>query len=226
MKISLTTQDNDVFKEFKESAMSQNIDISNAKSEINLSKNVNEDDCDAYVMFTSNNDFIQKYVDIIKKSNKYLVIVIISEVSNDIKNADLYIPEIKDNTLLSNMIFQNINNYQKNFGSLVKLSKKTNDVVIFGDCQYDPLKRSLYHNEEFVKKMSIKEGGLLELLSSNFGKVVTKDLILEKLWYDNNYFSGRSMDVYVTSLRNIFKKNGMNFSIINISGVGLMMENS
>ena len=132
MKISLTTQDNDVFKEFKESAMSQNIDISNAKSEINLSKNVNEDDCDAYVMFTSNNDFIQKYVDIIKKSNKYLVIVIISEVSNDIKNADLYIPEIKDNTLLSNMIFQNINNYQKNFGSLVKLSKKTNDVVIFG----------------------------------------------------------------------------------------------
>ena len=47
---------------------------------------------------------------------------------------------------------------------------------------------------------------------------------MEKVWQKSDYFSGRSMDVYVTHLRRLFEKNGIKLEIKNISGIGLTLE--
>ena len=72
--------------------------------------------------------------------------------------------------------------------------------------------------------MTAKEGGILEILGSNFGTVVNKDIILEKVWQKSDYFSGRSMDVYITNLRNLLKKHNIDLTIENITGSGLILE--
>ena len=98
------------------------------------------------------------------------------------------------------------------------------DVIEFGNCRYDPTRRTLFFKEKEVKKLSAKEGGIMEILSSNYGEVVKREIILEKVWHKDDYFAGRSMDVYVTNLRKLFAAKSVFLSIKNISGVGLILE--
>jgi DNA-binding response OmpR family regulator len=105
-----------------------------------------------------------------------------------------------------------------------RLTAKMNDKIEFGQCIYDPTRRMLSHNGVDIKKLSAKEGGILEILAINFGQVVKKEVILEKVWRKTDYFAGRSMDVYITYLRNTLKENEINLTITNISGVGLILE--
>ena len=97
-------------------------------------------------------------------------------------------------------------------------------IIEFGQCKYDPTRRTLSYKDKEIKKLSAKEGGILEVLSSNFGEVVKKEIILEKVWHKSDYFSGRSMDVYVTHLRRLLRDNEIDMNIQNISGVGLILE--
>lgn len=53
-------------------------------------------------------------------------------------------------------------------------------------------------------KLSPKEAELLELLWKNSNRVLSKDKALEKIWGDSNYFTARSMDVYISKLRKYF----------------------
>jgi DNA-binding response OmpR family regulator len=89
---------------------------------------------------------------------------------------------------------------------------------------YDPTQRFLYYKDKEIKRLSIKEGGILEILASNYGKIVNKDVILEKVWHATDYFKRRSCDVYVTYLRNTLKANKIKLTIKNISGIGLILE--
>ena len=82
----------------------------------------------------------------------------------------------------------------------------------------------LYRRNKEITKLSEKQGGILEMLASNYGNAVKKDLILEKVWRKNDYYSSRSMDVYITGIRKIFKENKIKLQIKNISGVGLILE--
>ena len=134
--------------------------------------------------------------------------------------------------------------YKKNFETLHKLTAKMHDRIEFDNCTYDPTRRILYHkvrvpqSEEDkakhkepeyeikeVEKLSAKKGGILEILAINYGEVVKKEVILEKVWRKTDYFVGRSLDVYITMLRNTFKDNHIKLNIKNISGVGLILEN-
>jgi len=107
---------------------------------------------------------------------------------------------------------------------LISLTITPTAVIDFANCSYDPTRRVLYRESEEIKKLSQKEGGLLEVLVSNFRNPVKKELILEKVWGKNNYYMGRSMDVYITHLRNLFKKYNLPFTIRNLTGIGLILE--
>lgn len=50
-------------------------------------------------------------------------------------------------------------------------------------------------------KLSPKEALLLELLCQYQNSIMPRDLALKKIWGENNYFTKRSMDVYITKLR-------------------------
>lgn len=176
--------------------------------------------------------FSKKAIDFIKRRSIYVPILIYGNMKDitAVGGADIYIPfeELEDKEFsyhaLFDIIVSNVGAYSKNFGKLRKLMTKMAEVIDFEPCKYDPTRRMLSHKGEDVKKLSAKEGGILEILSANFGQVVKREIILEKVWKKDDYFSGRSMDVYVTHLRRLFQANEINLTIKNISGVGLILE--
>ena len=71
--------------------------------------------------------------------------------------------------------------------------------------------------------MSPKESKLLDLLLQNLNDLTSREEALVKIWNDDNYFTSRSMDVYVTKIRKYLKKDP-NISIVNIHGKGFKMN--
>ncbi|WAC39503.1 response regulator transcription factor [Pedobacter sp. SL55] len=68
-----------------------------------------------------------------------------------------------------------------------------------------------------------KETELLILLSQNNHKVVNRKEILEKLWGENDYFLGRSLDVFMTRLRKYFKEDER-IKFDSVRGIGFKVE--
>lgn len=68
-----------------------------------------------------------------------------------------------------------------------------------------------------------KEAELLKLLCENQNKLVTREFALRAIWGSDNYFVGRSMDVFITRLRK-YLKNDDRISITNVHGSGFKLE--
>ena len=71
-------------------------------------------------------------------------------------------------------------------------------------------------------KLSPKENKLLKLLLLNLNDLLTRDLALNKIWRDDNYFTSRSMDVYIAKLRKHLSLDPK-VEIINIHGEGFRL---
>lgn len=70
-----------------------------------------------------------------------------------------------------------------------------------------------------TQKLTLKEVELIRFFSENPNKVLSRNEILEKVWGSNDYFLGRSLDVFISRLRKYFKSDP-NIQIINLHGVG------
>lgn len=86
---------------------------------------------------------------------------------------------------------------------------------------YKPRIRQLVHGTE-VTKLSPKEGELLLLLLSHANQLVPRSKALLKIWKEDNYFTGRSMDVYVAKLRK-YLKSDESLRIENVHGEGFRL---
>jgi DNA-binding response OmpR family regulator len=69
------------------------------------------------------------------------------------------------------------------------------------------------------QKLSTKEAELLRLLCLHKNEVLTREEALLNIWHDDNYFNGRSMDVFLSKLRK-FLKDDSSVEIINVHGRG------
>lgn len=69
------------------------------------------------------------------------------------------------------------------------------------------------------QKLSTKEAELLRLLCLKKNDVLTREEALVKIWHDDNYFTGRSMDVFLSKLRKYLKEDS-NVEIVNVHGKG------
>jgi DNA-binding response OmpR family regulator len=78
-----------------------------------------------------------------------------------------------------------------------------------------------YKNEEPVK-LSPKENELLKMLILHENDLMPRELALTKIWRDDNYFTSRSMDVYIAKLRKYLKPDP-NVEILNIHGEGFRL---
>ena len=76
-------------------------------------------------------------------------------------------------------------------------------------------------NEE-KNKLSPKEAQLLRLFALNMNDILPRSEALTKIWQDDNYFTARSMDVFVTKLRKYLSLD-KNIEIINIHGNGFQL---
>jgi DNA-binding response OmpR family regulator len=82
--------------------------------------------------------------------------------------------------------------------------------------------RQLLKKGEDEKKLTTKENELLYLLCLNKNGVLERNYALNAIWGDDNYFNGRSMDVYIAKLRKHLKPDP-NIEIINIHGKGFKL---
>jgi DNA-binding response OmpR family regulator len=90
-----------------------------------------------------------------------------------------------------------------------------------GSHDFDYEKRVLSSNGK-QHKLTTKEAELLRLLCLNMNRTLERDEALRVVWQDQNYFAGRSMDVFVSRLRKYFQGD-KNVEIINVHGKGFKL---
>jgi DNA-binding response OmpR family regulator len=69
------------------------------------------------------------------------------------------------------------------------------------------------------QKLSTKEAELLRLLCLKKNEVLTREEALLSIWHDDNYFNGRSMDVFLSKIRK-YLKDDPSVEIVNVHGRG------
>lgn len=71
-------------------------------------------------------------------------------------------------------------------------------------------------------KLTTKEAELLKLLCLHANDVLDRNFALKSIWKDDNYFNGRSMDVYIAKLRKYLKED-TSVELINVHGKGFKL---
>jgi DNA-binding response OmpR family regulator len=92
----------------------------------------------------------------------------------------------------------------------------------FGDFSFNSKLRTLGHKDESNVKLSPKESQLLKLLLIHLNDLMPRELALVKIWNDDNYFTSRSMDVYIAKIRKYLQMDSR-LEIENIHGEGFRL---
>jgi DNA-binding response OmpR family regulator len=103
------------------------------------------------------------------------------------------------------------------------LTEENSEVEInLGDYTFMYKKQKLLTPEKQENKLTTKENELLYLLAKNKNGVLERSFALKTIWGDDNYFNGRSMDVYIAKLRKHLKSD-IRLEIINVHGKGFKL---
>lgn len=106
-----------------------------------------------------------------------------------------------------------------------QLHQATEKITIFkiGSFNLDTLKQVLILNTTEIH-LTHKESELLKMLIEHKNNILLRTQALSKIWGDDNYFTTKSMDVYITKLRKHLKKDPNNtIEIQNIHGKGFRL---
>jgi len=95
------------------------------------------------------------------------------------------------------------------------------DELTLGSFTFMPKIRQLQHEGESTR-LSPKESDLLKLLVAHKNQLLPRSKALLKIWKEDNYFTGRSMDVYVAKLRKYLKVDSR-LKIENVHGEGFRL---
>jgi len=96
--------------------------------------------------------------------------------------------------------------------------QQTSEVITIGAYTFDFPKQQLFF-EGNSEQLTHREAHLLFHLIKNKNQVLDRSLILKKLWGNDDFFSARSMDVFITKLRKKLQKDET-IQIINVRGFG------
>lgn len=96
------------------------------------------------------------------------------------------------------------------------------ELFSIGQFKYDSTNLILSDKDSSIT-LTPKEGALLRLLCVNINQLVTREKALKKIWGTDDYFIGRSMDVFITRLRKYLRSDS-NVSIANVHGTGFKLE--
>ena len=90
-----------------------------------------------------------------------------------------------------------------------------------GKYLFDHKKMTLQIGEN-IRRLSSKEADLLCILIQNKEELVPRSLILNKIWGNDDYFSAKSMDVYISKIRKLLKDDPA-IEILNAYGSGFKL---
>lgn len=96
--------------------------------------------------------------------------------------------------------------------------KSVNDEILIGSYIFKPKQLVLQHSDTDYQ-LTEREVSLLLLLTQYNNQVVTREIILQHVWKNTDYFTGRSMDVFISRLRKYFQHDDR-IKIQSIRGVG------
>ncbi|MCB0568622.1 MAG: response regulator transcription factor [Phaeodactylibacter sp.] len=91
-----------------------------------------------------------------------------------------------------------------------------------GHFEFDYANLSLFHEDENYQ-LTQKEADLLKLFADNRSQVLKRSEILEKLWGEDDYFLGRSLDVFISRLRKYLRSDDK-LKIETLHGVGFRLK--
>jgi len=100
-------------------------------------------------------------------------------------------------------------------------SSNDRDVFELGQFTFDYKNLSLDHADE-KRTLTKKEAELLRMLCLHRDQVLTREMALTMVWGSDDYFLGRSMDVFITKLRKYLKLDER-IKIMNVHGVGFKL---
>jgi DNA-binding response OmpR family regulator len=90
--------------------------------------------------------------------------------------------------------------------------------MVIGKFIFQPEELTLSLNGN-ARNLTLKEAELIKFFAENQNKVLSRNEILEKVWGSNDYFLGRSLDVFISRLRKYFKDDP-SVKITNLHGIG------
>ena len=113
----------------------------------------------------------------------------------------------------------------KKMKALLRLARRTEDnpetSFIIGGVTFDSARQTLGE-----QKLSSRETELLLILCRNMNKLVDRSLILKRIWKTDDFFSARSLSVYIHHLRNFLDMERSTASILVMHGKGYkLIEN-
>ena len=101
-----------------------------------------------------------------------------------------------------------------------RIHNSQQQVFKIGAFEFDARKQTLqYKTGKQKERLTTKESALLTLLCLNMNDMLERNYALRTIWFDDNYFNARSMDVYITKLRKLLKVD-KNVEILNVHGKG------
>ena len=97
--------------------------------------------------------------------------------------------------------------------------QQTQPDILIGDYTFQFKKQLLHYKNETPVSLTHREAHLLFHLNNTKNEVLDRSLILNKLWNNDDFFSARSMDVFISKLRKKLKQDER-IQIINVRGFG------
>ena len=95
-------------------------------------------------------------------------------------------------------------------------------IFTIGKYSFDPTQNLLiFENEQHT--LTAKESKILEMLCREKGKVVSRENILNEIWGNSDFYSSRSLDVFITKLRKYLSKD-TDISLNVLKGVGICLK--
>ena len=96
--------------------------------------------------------------------------------------------------------------------------RENSNQITIGRYLFQPDDLTLSLNGE-IRTLTMKEAELIRFFAENANKVLSRNEILEKVWGSNDYFLGRSLDVFISRLRKYFSEDP-GIRITNLHGIG------
>jgi DNA-binding response OmpR family regulator len=106
-----------------------------------------------------------------------------------------------------------------------KISKDlTDDIFQIGKYHFDFKNQSLVFGDD-KRRLTERESNILKFLCLSKNNVIRREQILIAVWGENDYFAGRSLDVFISKLRKYFSADS-SIRIENIPKVGFMLQDN
>jgi DNA-binding response OmpR family regulator len=104
----------------------------------------------------------------------------------------------------------------------IKVDKPEEKIIVLGRLTFD-IENSILRSKSESKNLTKKEAQILKILYKFKNNVIPREVILNAVWGQDDYFVGRSLDVFISKLRKYFKDES-NIHISNIHGIGFKLE--